>query len=76
MDAKGELRPDVFVNNIVPSEGNRLATIRKPHNPLKCPSNSNDENDDIDVSAAMIIFQLARQPHIHFLLDFIGNNLF
>lgn len=50
MDAKGELRPDVFVSNIVPSESNRLATIRKPHNPLKCPSNANDENIDIDVS--------------------------
>lgn len=45
-DTKTERRPDVFVNNILPSEGNRLATIRKPHNVLKCPSNPNATNVD------------------------------
>lgn len=45
-----ELRPDVlFVNNILPSDGNRLATIRKPHNPLKYPSNLNAASIDPEV---------------------------
>lgn len=41
-----EQRPDIFVNNIVPSDGNRLATIRKPYNPLKYPSNLNAASVD------------------------------
>lgn len=49
-DGKGEMRPDVLlVNNIVPSENSRLATIRKPHNPLKYPSNSNVASMDPEV---------------------------
>lgn len=51
VDAKSELRPDVLlVNNVVPSDGNRLATIRKPHNPLKYPSNTNAASIDPEVS--------------------------
>ncbi|XP_031637143.1 uncharacterized protein LOC116349721 isoform X2 [Contarinia nasturtii] len=46
-----ELRPDVFVNNIVPSDGNRVATIRKPHNPLKYPSNLNAASVDSETLA-------------------------
>lgn len=32
--------PDLCVSNAVATESSRLATIRKPHNPLKCPSGS------------------------------------
>lgn len=45
-----EMRPDVlFVNNIVSSDGSRVATIRKPHNPLKYPSNLNAASIDPEV---------------------------
>lgn len=45
-----ELRPDVLlVNNVIPSDGNRIATIRKPHNPLKYPSNLNAASIDPEV---------------------------
>lgn len=50
-DGKTEMRPDVLlVNNVVPSDANRLATIRKPHNPLKYPSNTNAASLDPEVS--------------------------
>lgn len=51
-DGKTEMRPDVLlVNNVIPSDGNnRLATIRKPHNPLKYPSNTNAASIDPEVS--------------------------
>lgn len=45
-----EMRPDVFVSNIIPSDGNRVATIRKPHNPLKYPSNLNAASIDPEVN--------------------------
>lgn len=49
-DGKTEMRPDVLlVNNVMPSDGNRLATIRKPHNPLKYPSNTNAASIDPEV---------------------------
>lgn len=46
---RNELKPDLCISNVLPSDGNsngnRLATIRRPHNPLKCPINlENDEN--------------------------------
>lgn len=34
--------PDVFIDNVLPSDVKKLATIRKPHKPLKCPKNSNE----------------------------------
>lgn len=37
--------PDLYISNVVPTEGNRLATIRKPHNPLKCPTNLETSED-------------------------------
>lgn len=37
-DTTNEQHPDLCVNNGVPVETNRIATIRKPHTPLKCPS--------------------------------------
>lgn len=50
-DSKSEMRPDVLlVNNIVSTENNRLATIRKPHNPLKYPSNSNAASMEPEVN--------------------------
>lgn len=39
-------RPDVFVDNILPTETKKVATIRKPHNPLKCPIYSNVAGDN------------------------------
>lgn len=54
-DGKVEMRPDVLlVNNVTPSDGNRLATIRKPHNPLKYPSNTNAASIDPEVSSIFI----------------------
>lgn len=50
-DGKTEMRPDVLlVNNVMPSDSNRLATIRKPHNPLKYPTNANAASIDPEVS--------------------------
>lgn len=63
VDEKGERRPDLFVNDIVPSERNRLATIRKPHNPLKCPSNSNAANIDPEVGKIRIKFLSTKFSH-------------
>lgn len=60
--SRGELRPDVFVNNIVPADGNRLATIRKPHNPLKYPSNSNAASIDPEVNI-FVKFKLQHLKH-------------
>lgn len=37
-------RPDVFIDNALPSNENKTATIRKPHKPLKCPNNSDDSS--------------------------------
>lgn len=45
-----EMRPDVFVSNGVPLDGSRVATIRKPHNPLKYPSNLNIASIDPEVN--------------------------
>lgn len=54
-DGKNEMRPDVLlVNNVISSDGNRLATIRKPHNPLKYPSNTNAASIDPEVSDTFI----------------------
>ncbi|XP_055304780.1 uncharacterized protein LOC129569695 isoform X2 [Sitodiplosis mosellana] len=48
-----EMRPDVFVNNVVPSDASRVATIRKPHNPLKYPSNLNIASIDPEASSQL-----------------------
>lgn len=39
-DSSSEQPPDLCVNNVVAAEPSRVATIRKPHNPLKCPGGS------------------------------------
>lgn len=58
VDGKAEMRPDVLLmNNVTPSDGNRLATIRKPHNPLKYPSNTNAACIDPEVSSTFILFE-------------------
>lgn len=35
---QNQLRPDLYISNVLASETNKLATIRKPHKPLKCPA--------------------------------------
>lgn len=47
--------PDVFVNNVSMSEVKKIATIRKPHKPLKCPRNS-DEPDEIATEEVIVFF--------------------
>lgn len=32
-----ELRPDLCIGNVLACDTNKVATIRRPHNPLKCP---------------------------------------
>lgn len=39
-------RPDVCVDNVLATDRKKVATIRKPHKPLKCPIYSNVASDN------------------------------
>lgn len=39
-------RPDVCVDNVLATDTKKVATIRKPHKPLKCPIYSNVASDN------------------------------
>lgn len=47
-----ELRPDLCIGNVLACDTNKLATIRRPHNPLKCPVSQ--QNDYANVSRPML----------------------
>lgn len=46
-----ELRPDLCIGNVLACDTNKLATIRRPHNPLKCPISQ--QNEYVNVSRPM-----------------------
>lgn len=49
-----ELRPDLCVGNVLACDTNKLATIRRPHNPLKCPTSLQDFHEYANVSRHML----------------------
>lgn len=44
-----ELRPDLCIGNVLACDTNKVATIRRPHNPLKCPASEQSCHDYANV---------------------------
>lgn len=50
---QNELRPDLCIGNVLACDTNKLATIRRPHNPLKCPVSQQNSHEYANVSRLM-----------------------
>lgn len=48
-----ELRPDLCIGNVLACDTNKVATIRRPHQPLKCPISQQHSHDYANVICPM-----------------------